>query len=74
MFPIRHGTYIRGKLRICCAHMKENVSVRSIKIRFVTTLDINKYNKQRFLLMCAPITELPYNISTMLRMEGRKGL
>ena len=23
---IRHDTYIRGKLRICCAHMKEKMS------------------------------------------------
>ena len=42
------------------------------KIRFVTALDLIKYLKQnklkRFLLRCAPLSELPANILTMVEI------
>ena len=43
------------------------------EIRFVTALDLTKFLKQlkinRDCSTCAPISELPYNISTMLKMK-----
>ena len=59
----RHGTYIRRQQRTCRARFKENR-----KIRFVTVLDLNIYLNQIKLPIslhtCAPISELPSNIST----------
>ena len=50
--------------------MQENRSVRQIKIRFVTALDRIKYLKQikchTLILTCAPFSELPSNMSTMV--------
>ena len=40
---VGHGTYIRWRLRTCCARMTENRSFRRKNIRFVTALDPIKY-------------------------------
>ena len=60
---------IRWYLRICCEHMKENRSFWREKIT-VTALNLfkclNQIRTQKLILTCAPISELPSNISTML--------
>ena len=61
--------------------MKENRSFRRGKIRFDPSLDLNKCLKQiklqRLFLTCAPISELPSNISSMIylgAMPRREGM
>ena len=50
--------------------MKENKSLWRKNIRFTTALDLIKYFKQiklqRLLLTCAPFSDLPSDISTMI--------
>ena len=45
-----------------------------IKIRYLTALDLikclKKFKDQRLLLKCAPISELPPNISTMINSRS----
>ena len=46
-----------------CTYDGKNVFSKEEKIRFVTALDLIKY--QTLLLTCATISELPSNISTL---------
>ena len=70
-FPIKISVildYIRW-LRTCC----ERTGLSDEKIRHVAALDLIKCLQhmkwQRFLLTCAPISELPSNISTMAQIK-----
>ena len=56
-----------GNPRTCCSCIKENKSFRRKKNRFATAEEDKK--KQRLLLTCATISELPHNISIMMQLE-----